>query len=266
MRSIVRLDLPPATVRYLRRKQAEVDEGTPASVAWANARSAKTMRELKQTLQRMAGRRERCMFCEDSRGTDIEHFWPKSVYQERTFVWKNLLLACAGCNRSKGDRFELDGLGRPLLIDPTAEDPWDYLFYDPATGNITAKYDAAGVANPKGQYTSDGSGLPLNIEAVTEGRQRAQRALARAVREFLKGAGDAENTERLAADLLTELYDCDSYGLLEWFFRREGSTEPPFRDLKTRLPEVWKQIRAGIQSGLGATGDQPAARTKHGPA
>lgn len=67
----------------------------------------------------------KCAYCESkitivTYGA-IEHFFPKSVYPELTFEWRNLLLSCDFCNDAnhKGIKFPLDGNGDPLLIDPT---------------------------------------------------------------------------------------------------------------------------------------------------
>lgn len=74
-----------------------------------------------------------CAYCESNiRVTSygaIEHFHPKSRYPEKTFTWTNLVLSCDRCNDRghKGDNFPLDEAGRPLLIDPTLEEPTQHL-------------------------------------------------------------------------------------------------------------------------------------------
>lgn len=247
MRRIPRTSLPSAATRYLQRKQKEVDGGRSPAEVWKGARKTDAMGNVEHTLQRMAGPRARCMFCEDSHGTDIEHFWPKARYPHRTFVWENLLLVCGGCNSAKGTRFDLDAQGSPLLIDPTAEEPWTYLFYDSHTGNITAKYEASrGVENPKGAYTTDPKVLPLNVEAVTDGRRRTQRNLERAATRFLGQLRNNASSDPDLAQFVAEIRDYDQYGLAEWFFRREGSREPPFRELEVRFPGVWTRIQQAL--------------------
>jgi uncharacterized protein (TIGR02646 family) len=162
MREVARQSLPPRVESYLARKQTEIDAGRDVSPTWETARRTRTMARVAEVLATMAGRRQRCMFCGDSRSTDIEHFWPKNRYRQRVFRWDNLLWICAGCNRQKGAWFPLDRQHRPLLIDPTTEDPWDFLYFDGHTGNITARYDpSSGRPHPKGVHSVDPAILPL---------------------------------------------------------------------------------------------------------
>ncbi len=94
---------------------------------------------IRSALEVMASGRGRCMYCEDSLGTDIEHFWPKAIYPERAFLWSNYLLACSHCNSNlKRTLFPLDTAGAPLLIDPTVDDPAQQLLLVPTTGEYRA--------------------------------------------------------------------------------------------------------------------------------
>jgi uncharacterized protein (TIGR02646 family) len=172
MRRLVRPELDQELASYLERMQGILDRGGDLEAMWKAQRSSTSMRRIERVLAGMAGRRERCMYCEDSRGTDIEHYRPKGRFPGHVFFWLNLLLICGGCNRCKGHRFEIDPSGQPLLIDPTAEDPWDFLYFDPLTGEITARWDGAtGNENPRGIYTLHVL-APLRYQAVTEGRRR----------------------------------------------------------------------------------------------
>jgi uncharacterized protein (TIGR02646 family) len=201
-------------------------------------------------LARMTGLRERCMYCHDSRATDIDHFWPLSAYAARAFQWENMLWTCTGCNRPKSEKFALDAVGTPLLINPTAEDPWDFIVYDADTDLLTARYREDGTPDPKGDYTTDEdrSGLPLNIEAVTNGRKRTRRALVRAVREYLANAIPGADPAR-ARQLLDEaITDHDDYGLVEWFFLKDGQDDEPFAELKRSHRGVFDEIGAAIET------------------
>lgn len=243
MRRTTRSSLPRARMTYLQRKQAQIDAGADIEKTWNGARRTKTMAAIATVLASMAGKRQRCMYCADSRSTDIEHYWPKAVYRSQVFVWANLLWICAGCNRQKGNRFELDEYGQPLLIDPTVEDPWEFLFFDSQTGNVTARYDpATGQPNRKGAYTVHPATLPINIEPVTEGRQRTHRNLVRAVHSFLNASMGGTVPGDLLAGLLEAVRDNDDYGLAQWYFQRDGAAEEPFRTLRSGHPDVWATI------------------------
>jgi len=183
------------------------------------------------------------MYCEDSRGTQSDHFWPLARYPKKAFLWENMLWLCAGCNQKKGNQFDLNGSGRPLLINPTDEDPWDFLFFEPDTGIITGRIDpSSGIAHRKGEYTTDPAVLPLNIEPVTDGRRRTYRSLCRAVQRFLDGARQTADATIARNQLLGEIRDHDDFGLVDWYFRKDGGNEPPFSTLRERHAEVWRAI------------------------
>lgn len=94
--------------------------------------------------------RDRCIFCEDSEGRDVEHLLPRFLFPEATWRWQNLLCACGGCNGSKGSRHAIltesgeyrDVSRRPrdpvvppppgpsAWIDPRVEDPMRLLQLD----------------------------------------------------------------------------------------------------------------------------------------
>jgi len=247
MRKIERRPLPAAADRFLRRKQSELDaegNGAHAATLWGKARKTVALRATLVVLGQMARERQRCMFCEDSHGTDIDHFWPKSKYPRRTFDWVNLLLVCARCNRAKGQSFPLDDRGEPLLIDPTAEDPWAFLFYDSVTGNLAPRYRPDGCPEPKGVTTI--KSLPLRHETITEGRLRSQRQMKRAVAAFLAESTAAPHGKakaRLAEELHQAVRDSDDCGLGQWFFCKDGQQSEPFATLRRAHPTVWQELQ-----------------------
>ena len=145
MRRIIRNDLPQGTKKALDDRQENANEKRAAGTLdiekeWKSARQTRPLKTALSALKTMAGERQRCMYCGDSHGTDIDHFWPKTPYPERMFRWLNLLLSCTECGRFKGDRFPVDN-GTAVLLDPTADDPWRHLDFDPDTGNIAARFD-----------------------------------------------------------------------------------------------------------------------------
>jgi len=106
-----------------------IDRSADAKSARRSWKGATNERKgLKQALSGMAAGIERCMYCGDSRGTDIDHFEPIAKAPFRTFEWHNHTLACTSCNSNeKRDSYPCAEDGSPLLINPTAEEPSDHL-------------------------------------------------------------------------------------------------------------------------------------------
>ncbi|MFF0072157.1 HNH endonuclease [Streptomyces sp. NPDC005494] len=130
-----RADLPPDTTARLKtytqriEKTAESGRKAKAAELWAHTTVRRHVRDgLLATLAVMAPGHQRCMYCGDSQGTDIDHFEPKSLAPVRTFEWLNHLLACAYCNSNqKRSKFPRAEDGSPLLLDPTLENPLAHL-------------------------------------------------------------------------------------------------------------------------------------------
>ena len=77
----------------------------PAKLKSSTAKDAWELPEVRAALHDMqAGK---CCYCEDkleSSGSrqQIEHYWPKALYDDKRNSWTNLLLACDRCNYQKG--------------------------------------------------------------------------------------------------------------------------------------------------------------------
>lgn len=101
--------------------------------------------------------RRKCCYCERirdvNRESDVEHFRPKADIAEESdhcgywwlaYEWENLFFSCRYCNQehkktqfplqdpSQRARSETDSLDAesPILIDPTADDPADFIGFD----------------------------------------------------------------------------------------------------------------------------------------
>jgi uncharacterized protein (TIGR02646 family) len=134
-----------------------------ARAAWKHAQPEK--QKLRSILSQMAAGIQRCMYCGDNLGTDIDHFEPIALRPARTFDWFNHLLACSHCNSNyKRDRFPRDVGGRPLLIDPSREDPGRHVTLTLITGEFRP-------LTPQGQATIDVFGL--NRADLARGRAGA---------------------------------------------------------------------------------------------
>ncbi len=156
MKHLPRQELSPHARRVLARRQALVRESADpkerARKLWQR-KANRTFDEIRRLLRRMATGLDRCMYCEDSEGTAIDHFWPLATYPRRAFRWRNYLWACTHCNsHQKRDRFPLDDTGEPLLIDPTDDEPLLHLVFSPSTGEWEA-------LTPKGQTSIEVFGL-----------------------------------------------------------------------------------------------------------
>lgn len=141
MKRIRRLDLSKKTLDLLAKRTSRVamatDPNAEVDRLWKQ-KDNQAFEEIRAKLGEMATGLERCMYCEDSEGTDIEHFRPKSHYPQTAFAWSNYLLACSVCNSNhKRDQFPLED-GEPLLIDPTSEEPLDHLILS-STGKFSVR-------------------------------------------------------------------------------------------------------------------------------
>lgn len=242
MRKYRRLPLEAKERTYLsRRKQAcaALKPGEPEiEKKWKSARQTLRVQSILSALRKMTGARERCMYCVDSHACDIEHFWPKSSYPGRMFLWDNMLLCCTECGRFKGNRFPLEN-NKPLLIDPTVEDPWAYIEFDPETGNLSPRFDAA-----RQQYSGKGNTtvelLQLDRrESLAAGYVKTWKRLSKAVDAFLQGS-------RTEPAFLKEILEEDDHGLLAWCLGSSGIQESPFQQLHATNPGVCDRIKTQL--------------------
>jgi len=238
MRRVHRPPLPARLQSYLDRRAEATAGAADVERAWKAARQTRALATVVAILQSMMGARQRCMYCVDSHGSDIDHFWPKATYPDRAFRWPNMLLCCTQCGRFKGDRFPLSNAGQPMLVDPSVEDPWEHLDFDPDTGNLTARYDATvGAPSPKGQRTVEILRLDQR-EGMAAGYQKTYWRILGLVRKALEQ--DAFDTLGLAQALT----QADDHGLLGWCFGPVGGRLEPFAELRRRAPDVWEACTA----------------------
>lgn len=171
MRKLKRLGLSQGTQSFLElrtktisAKALPAERVEEAKRLW-DLKNNKAFKEIRETLCIMASGIERCMYCEDSAGTDIEHFWPKNIYPLQAFRWENYLLACSSCNSNyKRTEFPLDASSQPLLINPLEEEPRHHIAFSPTTGKYFELTD-------KGHESIRVYGLNRNI--LTMGRYYA---------------------------------------------------------------------------------------------
>ncbi|MDD2727658.1 hypothetical protein [Malikia sp.] len=242
MKRVQRPELPHRVAQYLERQQQEINRRQSTGMLnidafWKGRRATKTVGQALKALQKSMGPTEPCMYCVDNHGTDVEHFWPKGHYPGRAFDWANWLLCCTECGRIKGVRFPLDQYQQPLLIDPTIEDPWDYMDFDPDTGNLVARFDlTANDWMTKGVATVDVLQLDRR-EALAERYHKTFRHLCQKVTTALQ-APDLDST-----NFIDELLKTDDHGLLPWCINGAGQFRAPFDQLRAAYPQIWGVLR-----------------------
>ena len=126
---------------------------------------------------------------------------------------------------------------KPLLIDPSKEQPWLYIDFDPETGNLVARFDpVTGDYSVKGEWTLTTLKLDQR-EVLAVGYRKAFIRLTRKVQRFLDDSIDANQ-------LLLKLQEEDDHGLalLGWIFLGTGKTIDPFQQLQTLHPEVYSDL------------------------
>ena len=190
MRRLCRLALVAETIDYLAQRTAAIadkadgERSAEATRLWGNFRG-RHADEVRSKLRRMASGLNRCMYCEDGEGTDIDHFCPKTLEPLRAFEWENHLLACSHCNSNfKRTRYPTTATGDRLLIDPTVDDPTLHLALAPATGELIP-------LDARGEASIDVFGL--NRETCVRGRANALVGFYALVELYARAVGEGDD-------------------------------------------------------------------------
>lgn len=221
----------------LHKRAAKVSSYGEATTEWKRYRGTVGAKSIVQVLERMTGSRKRCVYCCDSRSSDIDHFKPVKVDFGSAFKWKNFILICPECNRCKSSKFSCGADGTPLFVDPTCVDPWDHIVLDVDSGVMAPRYKD-GEYDAHGEYTLRVI-HPVNDEATVEGRRRsAERYMD--VAAHAVSDGDTRNVRHALAKAVRY----DEFGLATWFAFREGARVQSFQDIKREYPGLWRRFCA----------------------
>lgn len=102
----------------------------------------------------------KCVYCESKllhiHHGDVEHIFPKAIYNNKTFEWNNLTLACEICNQNKSD----NDPNLNSIINPYIDSPEEHMFF---SGPVVLTF------TQKGQNTE--LLLDLNRTALLERRR-----------------------------------------------------------------------------------------------
>lgn len=206
------------------------DPKTEAQDRWKKARASPWFEPVVKKLRRLAGRGQRCMYCSGSEASDVEHFRPLSPFPTHAMKWDNYLWSCTPCNRTKSDRFPPDTGPGARIIDPMAENVWDFFFID-RFGLLTPKWDLV-TNGPNARAVSTRDTLGLNRDAVSDCRRdrlRDLRAWAKdTVTLFERGDLSQSQVRKRIATKRGEPFQPD---VADYFLRGPGVNEMPFSAL-----------------------------------
>jgi uncharacterized protein (TIGR02646 family) len=226
--------LTPAQRARLAQRQTEANGFGPQDArierAWINFRRTKAGRAVYRALTAIF--HAKCAFCERVNAKTADHFYPKERYPKRMFRWPNFLLCCAECNPAKGDFLPFVNR-RPVLIDPTREDPLDFFSWDLQTGAMVESTDP--VSGPRARATRDRLKLdegPLRDERRAQ-LNRVLYLLAEVVNDH--PAVRPETRQRLHEELH---HNRPYLGIIRFLFREPNEYRPLVDDARAKLPEI----------------------------
>lgn len=194
---------------------------------------------LSHTLADMAPGIERCMYCGDNQGTDIDHFEPLSRAPLRTFDWGNHLLACSLCNsHQKRESFPVDAEGRPLLIDPSSEDPAEHLHLVLAAGEYLP-------LTLRGEATCEVFGL--NRGVLVQGRRNVYRITRRCLQAWLEA--HEKGDDEAVREWTSTIWEQPTADVVYAMFHQ--ATAPGAQDIFADAPQTLRLLRdERVRAGL----------------
>ena len=222
--------LDPEATRKLEEYQRQVDDAgsyedrVASAKKWfsrRNQRWNRTFRRVRESLTRMCSGAQRCVYCEDSVGDEVEHIQPKDLYPCLVFVWANYVYACGRCNGGKSNKFAVISgnrlvdvtrprggpvvppkPGAPAFLNPRVEDPLDFLDLDlEYTFMVLARDGLPDIARARTEFTIET--LKLNRDVLLQARATAFGSYRARLREYvsMRKAATAEEKGRLVDSL-----------------------------------------------------------------
>ena len=180
-----------------------------------NRSSNATFRRVGESLTRMCSGAQRCVYCEDSVGDEVEHIQPKDLYPCLVFVWINYVYACGRCNVGKSNKFAVVASNRlvdvtrprgadvvapisgtPAFLNPRVEDPLDFLDLDlDGTFFVLARDELDDIDRQRAEFTIET--LNLNRDVLLQARATAFGSYRARLDEYV-GRRQTATTEELA--------------------------------------------------------------------
>jgi len=251
MRRVNRPELSEEISQYLATLQNRIDnEEWNVKEPWDTAKgltdSEGVFDTIVDVLKHMTIPKCRCMYCLGE-GNQVEHFRPKArtKYPEHTFKWENMLWSCGVCNNAKSHNFPTDPAndrnGAPLIVDPSVEEPWDFLKLDKKTWHLSPRYDKAkGATSAKGSATV--FHLKLDRDSLEDSLEDSYAGLIRYINRFI------DSDEQDIQSLIDDCFIADKNDLLGWCFYGLGQNEEPFAILQRNYPQAWASLKTAYHN------------------
>ncbi len=204
---------------------------------WKNFRARNAGREAHQQLSTAS--HGKCYFCERVNAKSIDHYYPKERYPKQMFRWNNLLLCCRDCNNAKGDYFPFQDR-RPVLLDPTTDEPLDFFVWDLQTGAME------GVSDPGPGHRATVTRDQLDLD---DGPLRDERRVQfNRVLQYLADVCNehpirAETRQRLEEELRAER---PYLGIIRFLFRAQNKYRPLVNAARAKLPDIDAWVAAWL--------------------
>ena len=181
-----------------------------------NTRSNSTFRAVRSSLSLMCAGAQRCVYCEDSVGDEVEHIKPKDLYPGDVFCWQNYVYACGPCNGGKNNKFLVMTAGGqinvtrargapitpptpgvPAFINPRIENPLAFFTIDlMGTFFVLPRAELVGDAADRADFTIETLRLNRDLLLVARrnalGGYRARLSEYRTRRDAAAGAGELQ--------------------------------------------------------------------------
>lgn len=180
MKSLIRRAEAPRKLQERQKKHSNGPGNLSSAKLWKRFRRSSARKETIEALMEMQG--AYCAYCEDQildGNRHIDHFYPKSLYQEKIFDWDNLFLSCGNdhsthCGHGKGDKDPIN------IIKPDRDNPVDYFAYN-AGGEVFAREDISQEMQERAKNTI--SLLVLNDPLLRDKRSRRYENLLKNIKE-----------------------------------------------------------------------------------
>lgn len=209
------------------------DPKSTAETIYSSSRKTKWFSEITGHLKLMSGVASRCMFCSGSEASNVEHFWPKSLFPHMAMTWANFFWACGICNQAKGNTLPSGANSANLLttlIDPTVDNVWDFCFID-EYGNLTARWNTiVNSIDPRADATIKAFQLDRELLQVSRQSRLAdlKEKTCDSLALLMAGQLTVENVRERIGEWKKQPFQPD---VADFFLAGPGSSESPFSDL-----------------------------------